>query len=203
MKRVVAAQDMGIVINPEGARMQMEGCITMGLGYVLSEELRFRGGQIDDVNFDTYKIPRFSWVPRIETVLVKNDELSPQGGGEPGDRADGSGDRERGVRCGGRAHVSIADDEKHRRAGGFMDSKQIGEKLVGLCSKGKNIDAIESLYSKDVVSVEAMSAGPDMPAEMRGIDKIKGKNLWWVENHEVHSCRSVEGPFPDRDRFSL
>ncbi len=83
VKRVVVAQDMGIVINPEGARMQMEGCITMGLGYVLSEELKFRGGQIDDVNFDTYEIPRFSSLPRIETVLVKNDELSPQGGGEP------------------------------------------------------------------------------------------------------------------------
>ncbi len=55
----------------------------MGLGYALSEELRFRGGEILDSNFDTYDIPRFSWVPRIEVVLVKNDELAPQGGGEP------------------------------------------------------------------------------------------------------------------------
>ena len=28
-------------------------------------------------------VPRFSWLPRIETVLVKNDALTPQGGGEP------------------------------------------------------------------------------------------------------------------------
>jgi nicotinate dehydrogenase subunit B len=63
--------------------MQMEGCIMMGLGYVLSEELRFDGGEIHDLNFDTYDIPRFSWMPKIETILVKNDELSPQGGGEP------------------------------------------------------------------------------------------------------------------------
>jgi nicotinate dehydrogenase subunit B len=83
VKRVVAAQDMGIVVNPDGARMQMEGCIMMGLGYVLSEELRFDGGEIHDLNFDTYDIPRFSWMPKIETILVKNDELSPQGGGEP------------------------------------------------------------------------------------------------------------------------
>jgi isoquinoline 1-oxidoreductase len=81
--RVVGAQDMGIVVNPDGARMQMEGCITMGLGYALSEELRFDGGEMLDTNFDTYEIPRFSWLPRIETVLVKNDELAPQGGGEP------------------------------------------------------------------------------------------------------------------------
>jgi len=83
VKRVIAAQDMGLVINPEGAKMQMEGCINMGLGYVLSEELQFKGGEIFDVNFATYELPRFSHVPRIETVLIKNDELAPQGGGEP------------------------------------------------------------------------------------------------------------------------
>jgi isoquinoline 1-oxidoreductase len=83
VERVVCAQDMGIVVNPEGAIMQMEGCITMGLGYVLSEELRFDGGRMLDDNFDTYELPRLSWLPRIETVLVKNDALAPQGGGEP------------------------------------------------------------------------------------------------------------------------
>jgi len=36
-----------------------------------------------DNNFDTYRIPRFSGLPPIEAVLVKNDELAPQGGGEP------------------------------------------------------------------------------------------------------------------------
>lgn len=81
--RMVCALDMGIVINPEGARMQAEGGLTMGLGYALSEELRFRGGEIFDRNFDSYEIPRFSWVPRIETVLVRNDDIAPQGGGEP------------------------------------------------------------------------------------------------------------------------
>ena len=83
VKRVVCAQEMGIVINPEGAKLQMEGCITMGLGYALTEELRFKGGEILDKNFNTYEIPRFSWVPEIETVLVEADDISPQGGGEP------------------------------------------------------------------------------------------------------------------------
>ncbi len=83
VKRVVAAQDMGICVNPEGAKIQMEGCITMGLGYALTEEIHFKGGQIEDVNFGTYQLPRFSWVPDIKVVLVKNDDLSPQGGGEP------------------------------------------------------------------------------------------------------------------------
>jgi CO/xanthine dehydrogenase Mo-binding subunit len=82
--RVVCAQDMGIVVNPDGAKMQTEGAITMGLGYALTEGLRFDGGDIKDANFDTYRIPRFSWVPPIEVVLVRNDDVSPRGGGEPG-----------------------------------------------------------------------------------------------------------------------
>ncbi len=81
--RVVCAQDMGVVVSPDGARMQMEGCIAMGLGYALGEEIRFEGGKILDLNFGTYTLPRFSWVPVIETVLVSNDGLAPQGGGEP------------------------------------------------------------------------------------------------------------------------
>ncbi len=83
VKRVVCAQDMGRVINPEGAKLQIESCITMGLGYVLAEEIHFKGGKIYDLNFDTYKIPRFSWLPKIETILIDNLELAPQGGGEP------------------------------------------------------------------------------------------------------------------------
>ena len=83
VERIVCAQDMGTVVNPEGAKMQMEGSIAMGLGYTFTEELRFRGGDILDRNFKTYRIPRFSRMPRIETVIVKNDELAPQGGGEP------------------------------------------------------------------------------------------------------------------------
>lgn len=83
VKRVVCAQDMGIVINPAGATTQMEGCIMMGLGYALTEEVRFKDGRIFDTNFDTYELPRFSWLPKIETVIVENNAVAPQGGGEP------------------------------------------------------------------------------------------------------------------------
>ncbi len=83
VKRVVCAQDMGLVINPEGATIQMEGCITMGLGYALREDIHFKGSEVLDVNFDTYEIPRFSWLPRIETFIIDNQESPPQGGGEP------------------------------------------------------------------------------------------------------------------------
>jgi nicotinate dehydrogenase subunit B len=83
VNRVVCAQDMGLVINPEGATIQMEGCITMGLGYALEENIRFNGGEILDVNFGTYELPRFSWLPEIETVILDGRSAPSQGGGEP------------------------------------------------------------------------------------------------------------------------
>ena len=83
VKRVVCAQDMGLVVNPEGAKIQVEGATTMGLGYALSEEVHFKGGKVLDTNFDTYELPRFSWVPKIETVLIDAKDSPPEGGGEP------------------------------------------------------------------------------------------------------------------------
>ena len=81
--RVACAQDMGMCVNPQGAAIQMEGCVTMGLGYALSEDIEFDGGAIHTGNFDTYQIPLFSWVPEIETVILDRQHMPPQGGGEP------------------------------------------------------------------------------------------------------------------------
>jgi len=83
VEHVVLAQDMGPVINPEGARLQIEGSVTMGLGYCLSEEIHFSGGNVVDLNFGSYRIPRFSWTPAIDAVLVENNEIAPSGCGEP------------------------------------------------------------------------------------------------------------------------
>lgn len=83
VERVAGVQDMGLCVNPQGALLQMEGCITMALGYTLSEELKFEGGNILDRNFDSYKIPHFSWVPNIECEILDRKDKAPQGGGEP------------------------------------------------------------------------------------------------------------------------
>jgi CO/xanthine dehydrogenase Mo-binding subunit len=40
----------------------------MGLGYALTEEVHFTGGVVQDLGFGSYELPRFSWVPQIETV---------------------------------------------------------------------------------------------------------------------------------------
>ncbi len=83
VKRIVCAMDMGLCVNPQGSILQMEGSCVMGLGYALSEEIRFKNGEIFDRNFDTYRIPTFSWLPKVETVILENYQFPPQGCGEP------------------------------------------------------------------------------------------------------------------------
>ena len=83
VNRVLVAQDMGLVINPQGATIQAEGCIIMGLGYALSEDIQFTGGAVHNDNFNDYEIPRFSWVPEIDTFLLDLPNEPAQGGGEP------------------------------------------------------------------------------------------------------------------------
>ncbi len=83
VKRFVCAQDMGLVVNPHGASIQVEGGVTMGLGYALSEDIEFEGGKINSRNFDGYQITTFSMTPKIETYYIDDPEAAPQGGGEP------------------------------------------------------------------------------------------------------------------------
>jgi len=45
--------------------------------------LKFEGGNIRDRNFDSYAIPRFSWLPKLECVIMDRKDQAPQGGGEP------------------------------------------------------------------------------------------------------------------------
>jgi CO/xanthine dehydrogenase Mo-binding subunit len=55
----------------------------MGLGYTLAEEVRFKNGEVLDKNFGGYSLPKFSWMPTIETLLLDSPDLPAQGGGEP------------------------------------------------------------------------------------------------------------------------
>ena len=73
----------------------------------------------------------------------------------------------------------------------------VAEELVAFCKDGRNMDAINTLYSPEIVSVESMG-NETMPREMKGIDAIRGKNKWWGDNHVTHSA-NVEGPFVGND----
>jgi hypothetical protein len=75
----------------------------------------------------------------------------------------------------------------------------VGQKLVSLCRQGKNREAIETLYASDVESVEVHGM-PEFPAHMKGLDAVRRKNQWWMENHEVHGGEAM-GPWPHGERF--
>jgi hypothetical protein len=80
-------------------------------------------------------------------------------------------------------------------------TEDVGAALVELCRQDKNLEAVETLYRPDAVSVEAMGTEA-MPAVTSGAEAIRGKNEWWVANNEVHSS-AVIGPFPNGDRFAV
>jgi ketosteroid isomerase-like protein len=77
-----------------------------------------------------------------------------------------------------------------------MDNKDIANRLVALCREGRNLEAIETLYAEDVVSLEVM----DPMREVRGREGVLGKARWWQGAHEVHGA-SVDGPWPNGDQF--
>jgi ketosteroid isomerase-like protein len=77
----------------------------------------------------------------------------------------------------------------------------VAQELVALCREGRNLDAVNKLYSPRIVSIES-SGSPDMPAEMSGIEAIRGKHEWWEANNEVHSMQ-VNGPLLAEGQFAV
>jgi CO/xanthine dehydrogenase Mo-binding subunit len=82
--RVTAALDCGLVVNPEGAKNQVEGSVVMGMGTALYEAIDFQHGRVLNAGFTRYRVPRSSDAPRIETLLVGDAETPSTGAGEPG-----------------------------------------------------------------------------------------------------------------------
>ena len=82
-----------------------------------------------------------------------------------------------------------------------MSVADVANSLVSLCRQGQFMEVINQYYGDNIVSVEPVG-GEGMPAEMSGIDAIRGKNNWWVENHEVHGL-TVDGPFIGDGQFAV
>ncbi|PYL96322.1 MAG: nuclear transport factor 2 family protein [Verrucomicrobia bacterium] len=83
--------------------------------------------------------------------------------------------------------------------GGEMSTQEVAEKVVELVRQQAWYKALDTLYDKDIVSVEA-SASEGESAEKRGIDQVRGKIDWWLNAMEVHSF-TAKGPFVAHDRF--
>ena len=81
----------------------------------------------------------------------------------------------------------------------MSSTMEIGKKLVDLCRQGKNLEVMDTMYSPNIVSIEAQ-ASPSGPARTEGLAAIKAKGEWWAKNHEIHKAE-VAGPWPHGDRF--
>ena len=82
LRRVWCAADAGLVINPDGARNQLEGGIIHAASMTLKEQVTLDGDGITSLDWDRYPIMRFSEVPEIEAVIVENPDLPTLGMGE-------------------------------------------------------------------------------------------------------------------------
>jgi isoquinoline 1-oxidoreductase subunit beta len=81
--RVVAAVDMGRIVNPRHAKAQIESGIVFGLSAALHQGITFREGQVQQSNFHDFPLLRQSEMPRVEVHIVVSDD-DPGGAGEPG-----------------------------------------------------------------------------------------------------------------------
>jgi CO/xanthine dehydrogenase Mo-binding subunit len=82
VERVVCAHDCGQLINPDGARAQIEGSIIQTLSRVLMEEVKFDRERVNSVDWSSYPILTFSNVPKIEIDLIDRPNEKPVGAGE-------------------------------------------------------------------------------------------------------------------------
>ncbi|QDU89300.1 Nicotinate dehydrogenase subunit B [Pirellulimonas nuda] len=80
--RVCQAYDCGAVQNPLNLRSQIEGCLVMGMGGALTEEIRFADGRVSNASFYDYLVPRMEDLPEIEIVLVDRPDQPSVGAGE-------------------------------------------------------------------------------------------------------------------------
>ncbi|WP_297514295.1 xanthine dehydrogenase family protein molybdopterin-binding subunit [uncultured Caulobacter sp.] len=81
--RVVTAIDCGVAISPDQIAAQMEGGTCYGLSAALFGEITLTDGQVDQSNFDRYRVLRINEAPKVETYIVPSGN-PPSGVGEPG-----------------------------------------------------------------------------------------------------------------------
>lgn len=83
VNRIVAAVDVGIPVNPDVIRAQVEGAVGFALSAVLRNRITLKDGQVQEHNFDAYEPTRMSEMPKVEVHIVPS-QAAPTGIGEPG-----------------------------------------------------------------------------------------------------------------------
>ena len=79
--RLVTVVDCGQVVNPNGARSQLEGGMLFTLSSVLNEAITIRNGGVEQQNFDQYNVLRIPEAPALETYFIES-HADPHGLGE-------------------------------------------------------------------------------------------------------------------------
>ena len=82
VRRVCEVFECGAILNPDNLTAQVQGCILMGLGPALREEMLFENGKIQNPKFKQYLVTRFSDLPEIDIHLLNRPDLASAGGGE-------------------------------------------------------------------------------------------------------------------------
>ncbi|MBX6365220.1 MAG: xanthine dehydrogenase family protein molybdopterin-binding subunit, partial [Gemmatimonadetes bacterium] len=80
--RLATAFECGAIVNPDGLRNQVEGALIQGLGGAIFEQIDFADGRILNPRLAHYRVPRFSDVPTLDTVLLDRRDLPSAGAGE-------------------------------------------------------------------------------------------------------------------------
>jgi isoquinoline 1-oxidoreductase beta subunit len=83
LRRIVAAVDTGIIVNPDTVVAQLQGGIVFGLTAALYGRIDIDRGRIQQSNFNDYRMLRINQVPDIEVHLIESGE-APGGIGEAG-----------------------------------------------------------------------------------------------------------------------
>ena len=76
-----------------------------------------------------------------------------------------------------------------------MGAMEVGQALVSMVSQGRESEQafVDQYYSPDIVSIEGQGT-EEVPAQLEGLEAVKGKHAWWYDNNEVHGT-TVEGPY--------
>ena len=80
--RMCCVQDVGLAINPDQLKAQIEGNLIWGLGMALTERVEIGPSDIASLNFDRYVIPRIQDVPEFDIEIISPRRVPPAGAGE-------------------------------------------------------------------------------------------------------------------------
>ena len=82
VEKLTCVADCGLAVSPGGVEEQLYGGLMWGLGHATADRIDIRHGQVEQKNFDTYRVMRMSDMPEVDVLIVQGDTSKPGGVGE-------------------------------------------------------------------------------------------------------------------------